>query len=372
MIRPLGLYLHIPFCASRCSYCDFCSTDNRRDLIPRYQAALRRQIAAAEAEAFTVDSVYFGGGTPSFYGAELLCELLNALKAKFRFSEACEITSEANPDSVTAEGLRLLRAEGFNRLSFGAQSADNAILQRLRRRHSWEQVQTAFRLARAAGFENLSLDLMYGLPMQNMALWQAALAAAIALEPEHISCYGLKIEAGTPLWNERFSPDIPDDDAQADMYLAAVDGLAAQGYAQYEISNFAKPGRESRHNLKYWTQAEYLGFGASAASFVGGRRFTCLRNAEGYIQAVETGGTLFCEDSVSDRAEQASEYLMLGLRTVRGVFPGEYETRYGMSFAPVEAVLARYASYGLTERTESGWRLTPKGFLVSNRILAEL
>lgn len=366
----IGLYLHIPFCASRCAYCDFCSTADRRDLMPRYQAALLGQIASAERAP--ADSVYFGGGTPSYYGAERLCELLRALRERFDLTDDCEITTEANPDSVTAEGLRLLRSEGFDRLSFGAQSADAALLKRIRRRHSWEQVGEAFAAARAAGFENLSLDLIYGLPGQTEALWEQTLSEAMKLEPEHISCYGLTIEEGTPLWAERFSPELPDDDAQADMYLNAVRILAERGFAQYEISNFARPGRESRHNLKYWTQQEFLGFGASAASFRHGRRFTCLRDVEGWMSAAETGKNPYCEDRVSDNAEQASEYVMLGLRTARGISPAEYEARYGLSFAPAEAVLARYEPAGLTARTERGWRLTPKGFLLSNAILSEM
>ncbi len=372
--KTLGLYLHIPFCASRCAYCDFCSTADRRDLIPRYQKALKQHLSEA-APGFRerpVDTVYFGGGTPSWYGPELLAELLGLLRREWKLSEAAEITLEANPDSVTLPGLRKLRRAGFNRISIGAQSANDAILRFLNRRHTWAQAVSAVENAGKAGFENISLDLIYGLPAQGREDWTETLRQAASLPVKHLSCYGLKLEEGTPLWQYRDSPEIPDDDLQADMYLYAVEFLAGMGFRQYEISNFAQRGYASRHNLKYWLLEDYLGLGASAASCVGAQRFTCLRDPEGYIQAVETRAGLLAEQETISLQEQAAEYVMLGLRTARGIAAGEYERRYRAPFAPLEALLEGYRKLGFAREQGDRWRLTPRGFLLSNQLIGEL
>ena len=372
--RRLGLYLHIPFCASRCAYCDFCSTANRRDLIPAYHAALRKHLteAAPGLGSYAVDSVYFGGGTPSWYGEDYLADLLGLIRRSFKLTEDCEVTLEANPDSVSLPALRKLRKAGFNRISIGAQSANDAILRFLGRRHDWAQVPAAVAAAREAGFGNVSLDLIYGLPAQSRQDWTDTLRLAADLGPDHLSCYGLKVEEGTPLWKYRDSPDMPDEDLMADMYLYAVDTLAGLGYAQYEISNFAKKGRASRHNLKYWLLQDYAGFGASAASCIGRQRFTFLRDPEAYVRAVDRGEGLVCESEEVTDAERASEYVMLGLRTTRGISGEEYERRYRASFASLQALLEGYVRLGLAKEVLSRWRFTPKGFLLSNRLIGEL
>jgi len=372
--RALGLYFHIPFCASRCAYCDFCSTADRRDLIPRYQAALIQHLreAAPRFEGRPVDTVYFGGGTPSWYGAKNLMELLGDIRKHYSLAPEAEITLEANPDSVSLPDLKLLRRAGFNRVSFGVQSANDAILRFLGRRHDWAGAVRAVEEARAAGFENLSLDLMYGLPAQSREDWADTLRRAIELQPKHLSCYGLKFEEGTPLWRFRNSPDVPDDDLQADMYLYAVDTLAAAGYAQYEISNFARRGYASRHNLKYWLLEDYLGFGASAASNIGRQRFTFLPDAEGYIAALESGGELVSEAEELSLLERAAEYVMLGLRTTHGIEKAEYERLFRAPFGPLETLLEGYLRLGLARQTEARWRFTPRGFLLSSQLIGEL
>ncbi len=372
--RTLGIYIHIPFCASRCAYCDFCSTADRRDLIPAYQQALTQHLreAAPLAEGYLVDTVYFGGGTPTWYGAERLADLFCEIKERYKVLTDGEVTFEANPDSVTEKGLRALRKAGFNRISLGAQSANDAILRFLGRRHNWAQVPRAVEKARRAGFENISLDLIYGLPAQSREDWTDTLGRVMELNVQHLSCYGLKIEEGTPLWKYRSSPDIPDDDLQADMYLYAVDTLAGAGYIQYEISNFARRGYASRHNLKYWLLEDYAGFGASAASKIGDQRFTFLRDVEGYIRAVETGENLICEEETVTAAEKALEYVMLGLRTARGIEAGEYERRFRAPFAPLDALLQGYVRLGLAKQVDDRWRFTPRGFLLSNQLIGEL
>ena len=286
MEQTLGLYLHIPFCKSKCAYCDFYSLPHSEEKMDAYAAALLRHLeeVAPRCTAHTVDTVYFGGGTPSYLGEKQLTHLLKAVKKRFHVPSDAEITLEANPDSAGDwKALRTLRKAGFNRISLGVQAADDDLLRRIGRVHTWEQALSAAAAARMAGFDNLSLDLIYGLPGQTLEAWQDTLRSAAALEPQHLSCYGLKVEPGTPLWQQRDSADLPDDDTQADMYLWTVDYLQKKGYGQYEISNFAQPGYESRHNLKYWTLGEYAGFGPGAHSDMGGVRFAYERDLDSYI-----------------------------------------------------------------------------------------
>ena len=280
-MRPLGLYLHIPFCKAKCIYCDFYSLPHSEEKMDAYTAALQRDLIrwADQAKGHTVDTIYFGGGTPSYLGAERLCRILETVFAHYRVDKNAEITTEANPDSAReVSALRQLREAGFNRISLGMQSASDDELRLIGRVHTHKETVEAVHAARAACFDNVSLDLIYGLPEQTMAHWRESLQAAIALEPEHLSCYGLKIEEGTPLDRKKDTLRIPDDDEQAEEYLATVELLEKTGYAQDEISNLARPGRESRHNLKYWTMQEYLGFGPGAHSDFGGRRFAYARD----------------------------------------------------------------------------------------------
>ena len=272
----LGIYIHIPFCRSKCDYCDFYSLAGQEDRMDAYQKALLAHLreTAPVASSFSVDTVYFGGGTPSFYGAKRLKELLNVVKKLFHLEKDAEITFEANPDSADFKSLRTLRHAGFNRISLGMQSACPNELAAVHRPHSVEQGDEAVAAARKAKLNNLSLDLIYGLPGQTPDSWQQTVGHALSLEPEHLSCYGLKVEEGTPLAARVAAGEVlPDDDTQADLYLWTVERLKQAGYVQYEISNFAKPGYESRHNLRYWLTQPYIGFGPGAHSDFGGRRY---------------------------------------------------------------------------------------------------
>ena len=369
--RPLGLYLHIPFCAAKCAYCDFYSLARSEDKMDDYVTALCRHLAesAPQADRHRVETVYLGGGTPSYLGAKRLTALLKTVKKRYRLSPDAEITLEANPDSAgDTRALRKLRRAGFNRLSLGVQSSDDDILKAIGRIHTWEQVKTAVSAARTAGFDDLNLDLIYGLPGQTMEIWRKSLADAVSLAPEHISAYGLKLEPGTPLYARRDALPLPDDDLQADMYLFAVDYLSENGYAQYEISNFARPGRASRHNLKYWRMEEYAGFGPGAHSDWGGIRYAYERDLDGYI----AGELRLSESSQIPQREREQEYVMLSLRTVDGISRREVEYGYRRAFAPLETLFQTYAAHGLAETTADGWRLTPRGFLVSNQIIGAL
>ena len=367
----LGLYIHIPFCKAKCAYCDFYSLAHSEEKMDAYMAALLRHLeeVAPRAAGMQVDTVYFGGGTPSYLGAARLCRILQTVLRRYDVARDAEITLEANPDSAGDwKELRRLRRAGFNRLSLGVQSTDDALLRRIGRVHTYEQVQQAVKAARQAKFTNLSLDLIYGLPGQTMEDWQRTLADAVALGPEHLSCYGLKLEEGTPLWQQRQTLTLPDDDAQADMYLYTVAALGEMGYEQYEISNFAKPGKASRHNLKYWNMEEYAGFGPGAHSDFGGVRYGYVRDVDSYI-----AGKLVLSESENDSTlARDYEYVMLSLRTAAGIDRQNFEKRYRQRFQPMETLFEQYEKAGLALPTEGGWRLTPKGFLVSNSIIAAL
>ena len=329
------------------------------------ELAARLVRAADAAAAYTVESVYFGGGTPSYLGCDRLAALLECVRTHYALAPDAEITFEANPDSARdVSALRTLRQAGFDRISLGAQSFDDAELKSVGRIHTASEIAEAVDAARAAGFTNLSLDLIYGLPRQTKAGFLASLRAAVALRPEHLSCYGLKVEPGTPLWARRDTAELPDDEAQSDCYLAAVSYLAEQGYAQYEISNFARPGYESRHNLKYWTLGEYLGFGPGAHSDFGGRRFGAARSLDAFLRGEEQ----YDENSVPSPRERAAERVMLALRTARGLAPDALP----MPLTPALPFLRRCAEAGLARESDGRWSLTPRGFLVSNRIIVEV
>lgn len=374
MNKRLGIYIHIPFCASKCGYCDFYSVAGCDKLMPKYHNALLQHIkeSAPQLRQYYTDSVYFGGGTPSYYGARRICDIFNALKRSGLVYKTAEVTVEVNPDSIRRHDLVVLRSEGVNRLSIGAQSANDDILKLIGRRHNWKQVEQTVKNARDAGFENISLDLIYGLPSQSKEDWADTLNKALALKPEHISCYGLKIEDGTPMCAYRGSEILPDDDAQADMYLYTVETLARFGYRQYEISNFAKRGYASRHNLKYWLLKEYMGFGPAAASCIGGLRYSYVTDIRDYISAVQNGDTMIAECEKIGLLDRAAEYLMLGLRTVRGISAKEYHNIYRSDFTPLEELLLEYQRKGWAVCEGERWHFTPSGFLLSNLLIGLL
>lgn len=375
MTGTLGIYIHIPFCRSKCDYCDFYSLAGCESRMDLYQKALLAHIkeTARLTKAYQVDTVYIGGGTPSYYGEKRLRELLHVLSRLFTLTRNAEITLEANPDSVDRKSLARLRRAGINRISLGMQSADDRELLAIHRPHTVAQAVAAVNAARSAKLSNLNLDLIYGLPGQTMESWQRTMEMALTLEPEHLSCYGLKVEEGTPLAARVARGEVlPDDDLQADMYLWTVSRLEQAGFRQYEISNFARPGRESRHNLKYWLGREYIGFGPGAHSDFGGRRYSFLRDLDAYIRGVLEGGPLLDESDLIPKRERAGEYLMLRLRTARGIEEWEYRREYLMNFEPIETKLAAYERQGFARRDEHRWRLTPKGFLLSNQLIGEL
>ena len=360
----LGLYLHIPFCVKKCDYCDFYSVTDAA-LMDAYTDALVREIRlyGEKAAGYVTDTVYLGGGTPSYLGEARLCRILRAVCEHFSLAENAEITIECNPESTDRRLLEALLSSGANRLSFGVQAAHDDELRRIGRIHDFEKAKNAVLLARSCGFHNISLDLMYGLPGQTQEMFLDSLSQCLALEPTHLSCYGLKLEPATKMGRE--NPTLPDDDAQADTYLAMCGELRRHGFEHYEISNFALPGFRSRHNSKYWDLSEYIGLGPGAHSLFDGRRFAFPRDIAGF-----TDGTAAVrnEEEVPD-FERQNEYLMLRLRTSDGVELRDLEERYHVDPAPYEAVFRALAKPGLTEQNGTRWHLTDAGFLVSNSII---
>ena len=372
---PLGIYIHIPFCRSKCEYCDFYSIPGKHeDLYADYTDAVCRHIKETGplAPNHRVDTIYFGGGTPSYFGAEGLATILTAVRKHFDVAPDAEITFECNPDSVTDQLLRRLKAEGFNRASLGIQSDDDKILQSLGRPHTYKQAVQAFQKLRKAGFDNISVDLMYGLPQQSPFTWRDTLQNVLSLHPEHVSCYGLKVEEGTPLYAYQDSVFLPSDDTQVDMYLAACEILQDNGFRQYEISNFARRGKYSKHNMKYWTGMEYIGFGPNAASDFAGKYFTMVGDLQAYIDGIRSGGQVIADVLEIPVRERAGDYLMLRLRTNHGISAIEYERQYLLPFGPLEAELKRCLERGHAVFENDRWHLTPKGMMVSNSIISEL
>ncbi len=373
---PLGIYVHVPFCRSRCAYCDFCTQTSREDkLIDGYLDAVCDHIkeAGSLAPNYKVDTIYFGGGTPSFLGADALATILTTIRRSFDVDNNAEITFEANPDSVSDQLLRRMKAEGFNRVSLGIQSDNDDMLEKLNRPHNYSQAVHAYQRIRKAGFRNVSVDLIYGLPDQNNRQWLETLEHVLELMPEHISLYGLEVHPGTPIEEYERMGRIPDDDTFADMYLNAVKFLESRGFRQYEISNFSRKGLYSRHNMKYWTGGEYLGFGPSAASDFAGSRYKLVSDLRAYINGIKVGGEVMEEIEAIPLRERASEYIMTRLRTTAGLNRQEYEKQFLLPFDPLEEILELNRSYNLTTQNPNGnWRLTPRGFMVSTKIIADL
>lgn len=373
---PLGLYVHVPFCQQKCRYCDFYSLSGSEKVMDEYTRAVCAHLkeVAPRAVSHTVDTVYFGGGTPTFLGTKRLKTLLSAITKQYTLSRDAEITLEANPDSAGDwRTLRTLRRAGFNRISIGMQSAVAEELEAVGRIHTFQQVEQAVEAARKAKLNNVSLDLIYGLPGQTSASLQHSLEQAVRLNPEHISCYGLKVEEGTPLYEMRSTLTMADDDAQADFYLQAVEFLQEHGYVQYEISNFAKPGFESRHNLKYWTLQEYAGFGPGAHSDFGGVRYSFHRDLQAYIRGALHAAAMPVESEEVPNWTRDTEYLMLCLRTTRGILPQEYERTFRQRFSVFLPLLQQYEANGFAAQNADGsWHFTPQGFLLSNTLISGL
>ena len=378
-VRPWGIYAHIPYCVKKCAYCDFISSavgNSAAREMEAYAAALRaeilREVPPLRARWGDVTTVYIGGGTPTVLPAECLTEILRTLIDAAGIPQEC--TVEANPGTVDEHSLAQLRAAGANRLSLGVQSFDDRLLRAIGRIHTAEEARAAFRAARAAGFDNISLDLMYGLPTQTLDDLKTSVNTALALAPEHISVYGLIVEEGTPLAAAEAQGrlTLPSEDAAEEMYDYLMEELPARGYARYEISNFARAGYESLHNRGYWRNVPYLGVGAAAHGYVDGVRWGNVADAHAYTRAIRAGASVRTpEDTERTRANAMEEYAFLALRTREGIDAADFSRTFGVDIDTVYgAVIEKYIVQGLLRRAENHVALTDAGMKLGNEVFA--
>jgi len=368
----LGLYLHIPFCSAICHYCNFNRGLFDAGLKRRYVAALEREIREAGTAA-PADTIYFGGGTPSLLEPAEVAHLVAVCGEAFALARDAEVTLEVNPETVTCERLTAYRRAGVNRLSLGVQSFRDEELRRVGRLHDAARARHAIAEARSAGFDNLSVDLMCWLPGQSLNDWQTSVEALVAVGPEHASLYLLELYPNAPLRDEMARAGwslAPDEDAAA-MYLWALERLEVAGYAQYEISNVARPGRRSRHNLKYWAGGEWLGFGCGAHSTAGGARWRNVAGTEDYVARVTSSGSAAIDRRRLSTREQLEEALFMGLRLADGLDVAAVGRRHGADvWAQYGAALEPYLDQGLVVRAEDRLRLTRSGMLLANEVLS--
>jgi oxygen-independent coproporphyrinogen-3 oxidase len=375
-MKRAGVYIHIPFCRTRCSYCDFATGAYDGPLAERYVAAVAREISSFTPveEASEVDTIYFGGGTPSLLSPIQVERLLRAVRERFRVTTNAEVTMEMNPGTVSPQALREFHRLGINRASFGAQTFDDRELRRLGRVHTAADVRQTIEDLRAAGFRNVSFDLIAGLPAQTLEAWSRNLDEALKLRPEHLSLYLLEVHEGTPLADQirRGREQQPDEDLAAEMFRLMLDKTTAAGYEHYEISNFCLHGYASRHNTKYWTGEAVYGFGSSAHSFDGARhRWANERDAARYTALLEEGRSAVVENVRLDEREAQAEAVFLGLRLMRGLSLPKHRATFGTDLSTAYATdLARLSEAGLISVEDERLRLTRDGALLSNEVFA--
>lgn len=368
--RPVRLYVHIPFCVQKCCYCDFLSFRADEDTREKYVRQLINEIRSwgAVSEDLEVQSLFFGGGTPSVLTEEQTADIMDALYRTFAFAGDAEISTETNPGTLTAQKLNTYYKLGFNRLSMGLQSANDRELKMLGRIHDKRTFLHNFEEARNAGFDNINVDLISAIPGQTLASWEESLRFTADLSPEHISAYSLILEEGTPLGDhpEKW-PDLPDEDTERFMYARTEEILSEYGYQRYEISNYAKPGKVCRHNIGYWTGDAYIGFGLGASSCYGGQRFTVVDSMEEYLKSV----SYIPVEKIGEK-EAMEEFMILGLRLCEGVSKEVFESRFGRSLDAVYGdVIRKYKQLELLEEKKDRIALTREGISVSNTVLAE-
>ena len=370
MPQKLGLYIHVPFCLKKCLYCDFCSFPAySEELMDAYVKRLNTDIERCSRDVDgTVDTVYFGGGTPTLLKERHFGSIFDTISKNYTVDADAEISCECNPATVDRKYLEGIRKIGINRLSIGLQSANDNELSALGRAHSFADFIKTYQDARRVGFDNLSVDLMYGIPEQTLDSFEDTLAKVREIAPEHVSAYALKIEDGTPFGKAKEMLSLPNEDAECDMYALCNEMLAKSGYQRYEISNFARTGFESRHNVKYWICEDYLGFGVAAHSYFKGERFSNSRDIAAYVR----GEDITEERRAIPKKEQMTEYVMLRMRMTAGISRSDFKARFGVALEDFCPDLSRYVCAGFM--TDSGERVafTERGIFVSNTILSDI
>ena len=379
--KRLGIYIHVPFCKSKCAYCDFnSSVCQSAERMTAYVDALVAHMESyrAAAQNYEPNTVFIGGGTPTALPPEELFRVIKAVKHNFKLTKNAEFTIEANPATVSYDTLVKLRRMGVNRLSMGLQSAHENELQALSRIHTRKDFAQSFKMARDAKFDNINVDLMFGIPYQTTDSLLHTIRYLTRVQPDHISLYDLKIEPGTPFYKNyhEIAPYLPDDDTEADMYISAIEMLRNAGYYQYEISNFARPGHMCAHNLKYWNCDEYLGFGVSAHSYFNGSRFSFTADVDRYMQGVTVKDSrvrITDECDILEERERMGEYIMLRFRLTAGLDVREFFHRFGLSFETLYAEKCRkFIQNGFMTVKNGVYALTPSGMFISNYILSDL
>lgn len=374
----IGLYLHVPFCVRKCHYCSFISVPREDGLVTRYLDALSREMdmraGALSRQDKQVDSIYIGGGTPTCLSGEDLARILEGVCYYFNVTGGAEVTMEANPGTVDRDKLVILKKAGVNRLSMGFQACHQDLLNTLGRLHSYSDAAESFRVARLAGFNNINIDLIYGIPGQSQERWQSCLSTVAGLHPDHISAYSLQIEEGTLLFDRVRAGMLEacPEDLEAEMYEYLIDTLNAYGYNHYEISNFALPGKICRHNLRYWHNLDYLGLGPAAHSNVDGMRFSNDPSLQRYSEMLEEGILPVIWQEKTDPAAAMSETVFLGLRLTEGINLGGFRDRFGKDIGQVyPKEIDRLSGLGLIERAGGRLRLTRRGLMLGNTVFSE-
>ena len=373
-MKKLGLYIHIPFCQKKCNYCDFLSAPANKQVQIAYMDILQKEIKekSIEYKEYCVDTVFIGGGTPTCVPYETIVHTMNTVKASFFLTDDCEITMECNPGTVTKEALENYRTAGINRLSIGLQSTDNAILKELGRIHTFEQFLETFKWAREAGFANINVDLMSGLPNQTLEQYEESLLEVLKLDVEHISSYSLIVEEGTPFYKlyEEDKLSLPDEETERNMYYLTKEKLLAAGLLRYEISNYAKEGYECKHNVRYWVRADYLGIGLGASSMVDNVRFKNTEWLDEYL--TDNKYMEKTDEQILSTTECMEEFMFLGLRMTTGVSKERFKETFGSSMEEIYgSVVIKLKEQGLLEEEGDFIRLTEYGLDVSNRVWVE-
>lgn len=373
-MKPLGIYIHIPFCKQKCAYCDFYSLGNA-DSTGYADALIKHIIYQKDSfKDYLIDTIYVGGGTPSLLPPKDMANIIYSIKDNFNVSNDAEISMETNPGTVNLGSLKIYKDCGINRLSFGLQSANDNELKTLSRIHSKDDFYKSFMNAREAGFENINVDVMYALPNQTGLELENTLDCVIGLKPEHISFYGLKIEPNTKFGKMKdIDKTLPDSDTQADMYLDACEKLNSSGYAQYEISNFSLPGYECKHNIKYWENADFAGFGPAAHSLIGNRLYAFKKDLHQFLNAPCNLSGLTVEEQFLSNEELINQYVMLAFRMNRGINIKEFEKRFDKNFDVLyKSKLELFIKQKLVIFDNDSYKFTREGMLLSNLILSEI
>ena len=370
-----SVYIHIPFCATKCYYCAFNTYAFHKDEAEAYLTALRTEMEFYASETDPLQTIFIGGGTPSILSADALAQLFTDIRAHFQITPNAEITVECNPGTVDSEKLKVMRDNGANRLSFGLQAMQDETLKQLGRIHTVAEFLQSYRLAREGGFENINIDIIFALPDQTMEAWHHTLDAVISLEPAHISAYNLVMEEATPFyeWWQAGKLHLPTEDTEADMFQYTIDTLAAHGYTHYEICNFAKPNHFARHNLVYWNNQPCIGLGVGACGYVNGVRYTNIRGIAPYIAKLSQRNKPIADTERMTAHAEKAETLMLALRKREGISLDAYQNRFGEEIETAFGnILKKWFDLQLLERTSTHLRLTPRGLFLANEVFIEL